>query len=58
MDFQHAESDASKTATEFSRQHMKENIKDERLLQGMASLIVVLCAGFANEVQVLLLHLV
>ncbi len=37
MDFQHAESEAAKGATEFFRQRMKEHIKDERLLQGIAA---------------------
>lgn len=56
MDFQHADSDAAKSATEFFRQRMREHIKDERLLQGMASPIVFPWAGVANEVQVSLLR--
>ena len=43
MDFQHAESEAAKVTTEFFRQRMREHIKDERLLRGIAASIETLC---------------
>ena len=56
MDFQHANSEAANGATEFFRQRMREHIKDERLLIGMAGFMKVSCPGIANAVEVLLPH--
>ena len=50
MDLQHADSDVAKGATEFFRQRMKEHIKDERLLQGIAGSIEFSYGGIANDV--------
>ena len=53
MDFQHAGSEAANVTTEFFRQRMREHIKDERLLRGIAASIgnflVLLYVAVANE---------
>lgn len=56
MDFQHADSDAAKGATEFFRQRMKEHIKDERLLKGTTGSIEFSYEGIAKDVQDSLPH--